>query len=314
MGAYVVRRIAGMIPTLVIVAMISFLLIHLVPGDPAIAMLGGDATPEQLSALRRDMGLDQPLFYQFVAWCSRVLRGNLGQSYYLGRPVAQAIAERLPATFSLAVLALAFAVAIGVPSGIAAAVNHNSMLDQLVMGVALLGVSLPGFWVGLSLILMFSVKLGLLPTGGYIPFSENPVGCLVHMIMPAVSLGFLQAGLIARMARSSMLEVIGQDYVRTAKAKGLMPRSVVMKHALRNAAVPIVTVVGNSFSVLLGGAAVVETVFTYPGLGRLVVLAVQRRDYPLVQGAILFLAATCVLVNLLVDLCYCFIDPRIRFK
>lgn len=303
-----------MIPTLVIVAMISFLLIHLVPGDPAIAMLGGDATPEQLSALRRDMGLDQPLFYQFVAWCSRVLRGNLGQSYYLGRPVAQAIAERLPATFSLAVLALAFAVAIGVPSGIAAAVNHNSMLDQLVMGVALLGVSLPGFWVGLSLILMFSVKLGLLPTGGYIPFSENPVGCLVHMIMPAVSLGFLQAGLIARMARSSMLEVIGQDYVRTAKAKGLMPRSVVMKHALRNAAVPIVTVVGNSFSVLLGGAAVVETVFTYPGLGRLVVLAVQRRDYPLVQGAILFLAATCVLVNLLVDLCYCFIDPRIRFK
>ncbi len=314
MGAYVVRRIAGMIPTLVIVAMISFLLIHLVPGDPAIAMLGGDATPEQLSALRRDMGLDQPLFYQFVAWFSRVLRGNLGQSYYLGRPVAQAIAERLPATFSLAVLALAFAVAIGVPSGIAAAVNHNSMLDQLVMGVALLGVSLPGFWVGLSLILMFSVKLGLLPTGGYIPFSENPVGCLVHMIMPAVSLGFLQAGLIARMARSSMLEVIGQDYVRTAKAKGLMPRSVVMKHALRNAAVPIVTVVGNSFSVLLGGAAVVETVFTYPGLGRLVVLAVQRRDYPLVQGAILFLAATCVLVNLLVDLCYCFIDPRIRFK
>jgi len=303
-----------MIPTLVIVAMISFLLIHLVPGDPAIAMLGGDATPEQLSALRRDMGLDQPLFYQFVAWFSRVLRGNLGQSYYLGRPVAQAIAERLPATFSLAVLALAFAVAIGVPSGIAAAVNHNSMLDQLVMGVALLGVSLPGFWVGLSLILMFSVKLGLLPTGGYIPFSENPVGCLVHMIMPAVSLGFLQAGLIARMARSSMLEVIGQDYVRTAKAKGLMPRSVVMKHALRNAAVPIVTVVGNSFSVLLGGAAVVETVFTYPGLGRLVVLAVQRRDYPLVQGAILFLAATCVLVNLLVDLCYCFIDPRIRFK
>ena len=314
MGAYVVRRVAGMIPTLVIVAMISFLLIHLVPGDPAIAMLGGDATPEQLSALRRDMGLDQPLFYQFVAWFSRVLRGNLGQSYYLGRPVAQAIAERLPATFSLAVLALAFAVAIGVPSGIAAAVNHNSMLDQLVMGVALLGVSLPGFWVGLSLILMFSVKLGLLPTGGYIPFSENPVGCLVHMIMPAVSLGFLQAGLIARMARSSMLEVIGQDYVRTAKAKGLMPRSVVMKHALRNAAVPIVTVVGNSFSVLLGGAAVVETVFTYPGLGRLVVLAVQRRDYPLVQGAILFLAATCVLVNLLVDLCYCFIDPRIRFK
>lgn len=303
-----------MIPTLVIVAMISFLLIHLVPGDPAIAMLGGDATPEQLSALRRDMGLDRPLFYQFVAWFSRVLRGNLGQSYYLGRPVAQAIAERLPATFSLAVLALAFAVAIGVPSGIAAAVNHNSMLDQLVMGVALLGVSLPGFWVGLSLILMFSVKLGLLPTGGYVPFSENPVDCLVHMIMPAVSLGFLQAGLIARMARSSMLEVIGQDYVRTAKAKGLMPRSVVMKHALRNAAVPIVTVVGNSFSVLLGGAAVVETVFTYPGLGRLVVLAVQRRDYPLVQGAILFLAATCVLVNLLVDLCYCFIDPRIRFK
>lgn len=314
MGAYVVRRIAGMIPTLVIVAMISFLLIHLVPGDPAIAMLGGDATPEQLSALRRDMGLDRPLFYQFVAWFSRVLHGNLGQSYYLGRPVAQAIAERLPATFSLAVLALAFAVAIGVPSGIAAAVNHNSMLDQLVMGVALLGVSLPGFWVGLSLILMFSVKLGLLPTGGYVPFSENPVDCLVHMIMPAVSLGFLQAGLIARMARSSMLEVIGQDYVRTAKAKGLMPRSVVMKHALRNAAVPIVTVVGNSFSVLLGGAAVVETVFTYPGLGRLVVLAVQRRDYPLVQGAILFLAATCVLVNLLVDLCYCFIDPRIRFK
>lgn len=313
MGAYVVRRLLGLIPVMLLVAVMSFLLIHIVPGDPAMVMLGNEASPEQVQALRQDMGLDRPLPAQFALWVSHVVQGNLGESIFLGRSVAQALTERLPATLQLALLALVLAVVIGIPAGLIAAVKQNTVWDQAVMVTAMAGISIPSFWLGLALILVFSVQLRWLPSGGYVPLWEDFWGSLRTLALPAVSLGFMQAALIARMTRSSMLEVLRQDYIRTARSKGLGQRVVITKHALKNAMLPIITVIGTAFGVLLGGAVVVETVFTYPGLGRLVVLAVQRRDYPLVQGALLLIALIYVLVNLIVDLLYCAFDPRIQY-
>lgn len=313
MGAYIVRRLLGLIPVLLLVAVMSFLLIHIVPGDPAIIMLGNEASPEQLQALRQDMGLDRPLPTQFGLWVSHVAQGNLGDSIFLGRSVSQALLERLPATLQLAIIALILAMVIGIPAGLVAAIKQNSFWDQVVMVVAMAGISIPSFWLGLALILVFSVQLRWLPSGGYVPLWQDFWGGLGTLILPAISLGFMQAALIARMTRSSMLEVLREDYIRTAKAKGLGQGVVILKHALKNAMLPIITVIGTAFGVLLGGAVVVETVFTYPGFGRLVVLAVQRRDYPLVQGALLLIALIYVLVNLIVDLLYCVFDPRVRY-
>ena len=287
MIVYLVRRLFGVVPVLVLVALSSFLLVYLVPGDPAMVMLGSDATPQQLQSLRTQMGLDRSLPEQFVLWLGQALRGNLGESFFLGRPVTQALMERLPATMQLAMLSLVFSLLIGIPAGIVAAVRQNSRWDQMVMVTAMGGISVPSFWLGLALILVFSVQLGWLPSGGYAPLWEEFGQGLRTLILPAISLGFMQAALIARMTRSSMLEVLRQDYVRTAKAKGLGWWSVTLRHALKNAMIPVITTIGTAFGVLLGGAVIVEIVFTYPGLGRLVVLAVQRRDYPLVQGALL---------------------------
>jgi peptide/nickel transport system permease protein len=314
MTAYVMRRIAGVVPVLILVAVASFLLVHLVPGDPAMVMLGSDATPQQIQALRSQMGLDRSLPEQFVVWVREVLRGNLGESFFLGRPVTQALVERLPATLQLALLSLVFSLLIGVPAGILAAVRQNTRWDQLVMVTAIGGISIPSFWLGLALILVFSVQFGWLPSGGYTPLWEDLWQGLRVLVLPAISLGFMQAALIARMTRSSMLEVLRQDYVRTAKAKGLHWRRVTLRHALMNAMIPVVTTVGTAFGVLLGGAVIVEIVFTYPGLGRLVVLAVQRRDYPLVQGALLLTSVIYVAVNLGVDLLYSVFDPRITYE
>jgi peptide/nickel transport system permease protein len=311
---YIVRRVAGVVPVLVLVALGSFLLVHLVPGDPAMVMLGSDATPQQVEQLRTQMGLDRSLPEQFVLWVREALRGNLGESFFLGRPVTQALMERLPATMQLAVLSLFFSLLIGIPAGIVAAVRQNSWWDQLVMVTAMGGISIPSFWLGLAMILVFSVGLGWLPSGGYTPLSEDLWQGLRTMIMPAISLGFMQAALIARMTRSSMLEVLRQDYVRTARAKGLRGAAVILRHGLKNAMIPVITTVGTAFGVLLGGAVIVEIVFTYPGLGRLVVLAVQRRDYPLVQGALLLTSVIYVAVNLAVDLLYSVFDPRIRYE
>ncbi|MGI6557638.1 MAG: nickel ABC transporter permease [Limnochordia bacterium] len=314
MGAYIIRRVLSLIPVLSLVAVISFLLIHIIPGDPAAVMLGTDATPQEIAKLREDLGLNEPLHVQFYRWISKVLRGDLGDSFFMGRPVAVALAERLPATILLAVAALFFALLIGMPAGIIAAVKRGSIIDQLVMIIALIGVSLPSFWIGLNLILVFSVALRWLPSGGYVPLTENFFDGLRCLLMPAFALGFMQAALIARMTRSSMLEVLRQDYIRTARSKGLSERVVVGLHALKNAMIPILTVIGTAFGVLLGGAVIVETVFAYPGIGRLVVSAVQRRDYPVIQGALLLISSLYVLVNLLVDILYTLIDPRIKYN
>lgn len=314
MTLYVMRRVAGVVPVLILVAVASFLLVHLVPGDPAMVMLGSDATPQQIQALRTQMGLDRSLPEQFAVWVGEVLHGNLGESFFLGRPVTQALVERLPATLQLALLSLVFSLLIGVPAGILAAVRQNTRWDQLVMVTAIGGISIPSFWLGLALILVFSVQFGWLPSGGYTPLWEDLRQGLRVLILPAISLGFMQAALIARMTRSSMLEVLRQDYVRTAKAKGLHWRRVTLRHALMNAMIPVITTVGTAFGVLLGGAVIVEIVFTYPGLGRLVVLAVQRRDYPLVQGALLLTSVIYVAVNLAVDLLYSVFDPRITYE
>ena len=314
MATYVLKRLLGIFPVLVLVALGSFLLVHLVPGDPAMVMLGSDATPQQIQALRAQMGLERTLPEQFVIWVGQAVRGNLGESFFLGRPVTQALTERLPATMQLATVSLLFSLLIGIPAGIVAAVRQNTWWDQFVMVTAIGGISIPSFWLGLTLILVFSVQLGWLPSGGYVPLSEDFWQGIRILILPAVSLGLMQAALIARMARSSMLEVLRQDYVRTAKAKGLAWRSVTLRHALKNAMVPVITTIGTAFGVLLGGAVIVEIVFTYPGLGRLVVLAVQRRDYPLVQGALLLTSVIYVVVNLAVDLLYSVFDPRIKYE
>ncbi len=314
MTRYVLRRLLGIIPVLVLVAVTAFLLIHLVPGDPAVVMLGNEATPAQLQTLRAQLGLDRSLPEQFLLWLVQVLRGNMGDSFFLGRPVAQALTERLPATLQLAALSLIFSLIIGVPAGLIAAVRQNTWWDQLVMATAIGGISVPSFWLGLAMILVFSVHLGWLPSGGYAPLWEDFGQGLRTLTLPAFSLGFMQAALIARMTRSSMLDVLRQDYVRTATAKGLTRWYVILRHALKNAMIPVVTTIGTAFGVLLGGAVVVEIVFTYPGLGRLVVLAVQRRDYPLVQGALLLTSVIYVVVNLAVDLLYCVFDPRIKYE
>ena len=311
---YCIRRLFGVVPVLALVAVTSFLLIYLVPGDPAMVMLGTDATPEQIQTLRTQMGLDRSLPEQFVLWLGQALRGNLGESFFLGRPVTQALMERLPATLQLATLSLIFSLLIGIPTGIVAAARQNSWWDQMVMVVAMGGISVPSFWLGLAMILLFSVQLGWLPSGGYAPLWEDFAHGLRALILPAIALGSMQAALIARMTRSSMLEVLRQDYVRTAKAKGLSWARVTLRHALKNAMIPVITTIGTAFGVLLGGAVIVEIVFTYPGLGRLVVLAVQRRDYPLVQGALLLTSVIYVAVNLAVDLLYSVFDPRITYE
>jgi peptide/nickel transport system permease protein len=277
-------------------------------------MLGNDATPQQIRQLRTQLGLDRSLPEQFVLWLGEVLRGNLGESFFLGRPVTQALLERLPATMQLAVLSLIFSLLIGIPSGLIAAVWQNTRWDQLVMATAIGGISVPSFWLGLTLMLVFSVQLGWLPSGGYTPLWEDLWQGLRTLALPAISLGFMQAALIARMTRSSMLEVLRQDYVRTARSRGVGRWLVILKHALKNAMIPVITTIGTAFGVLLGGAVVVEIVFTFPGLGRLVVLAVQRRDYPLVQGALLLTSVIYVVVNLAVDLLYGVFDPRIKYE
>ncbi|MBI4277859.1 MAG: ABC transporter permease [Armatimonadetes bacterium] len=313
MLSYVIRRVIALLPVLLIVATVGFLLIHLTPGDPAAVMLGPDAAPDEVERARHEMGLDLPLPVQFLRWYGRVLRGDLGYSIFLDRPVIQAIVERLEPTMLLTGMSLAIALAIGVPTGVWAAVRHNTIVDQACMGFALAGVSIPNFWLGLNLILLFSIYLGLFPVAGYTPLAEGVLRSLQSLVLPAITLGSGASGLIARITRSSMLEVLGQDFVRTARAKGLRERLVIFHHALRNALIPTVTVIGLAVGALLAGAVVTETVFALPGVGRLVISSVLRRDYPLIQGALLFLAMIYVLVNLAVDILYVYLDPRVKY-
>jgi peptide/nickel transport system permease protein len=311
--AYLVRRVLALIPVMAVVVTIVFLLIHLIPGDPVSVMLGPDATPAQVEDTRRALGLDRPLPEQLWKFYARVLQGDLGRSYFLDRPVTTALWERAEPTAVLTLSALLVAVVIGVPSGIVAGAYPGSAWDRVLMTAALLGVCIPGFWLSLNFIYLFAVNLGWLPAAGYASLLTDPVAALRYMVLPAVSLGFNQSALIARIARSCMLEVLQQDYIRTARAKGLSQRVVVYLHAFRNALVPVVTVIGITMAILIGGAVVTEIVFNIPGLGRLIISAILRRDYPVVQGVVLVTAAAYVLINLAVDVVYAFIDPRIRY-
>ena len=313
MFGYLVRRLLAVIPVMAVVVTVVFLLIHLIPGDPVSVMLGPDASPAQIEATRRSLGLDRPVHSQLLGFFGRVLRGDLGQSYFLDRPVVTAIVERAEPTLMLMACALLVAVVIGVPSGVVAAAHRGSLWDRVLMLGSLLGVCVPGFWLSLNFIYLFAVRLGWLPAAGYASVFTDPMSALRYMVLPAVSLGFNQSALIARISRSCMLEVLQQDYIRTARAKGLSQRVVVYIHAFRNALVPVVTVIGITMAILIGGAVVTEIVFNIPGLGRLIISAILRRDYPVVQGVVLVTAATYVLINLAVDVAYAFIDPRIRY-
>src|SRR6267143_2679723 len=314
MLSYLVRRLAAVLPVLAVVVTVVFLLIHLIPGDPVSVMLGPDATPSQIEATRKGLGLDRPIYEQLVGFYARILRGDLGQSYFLDRPVSQALWERAEPTLVLMLAALLVAVAIGVPSGTIAAAYRGSAWDRGLMLISLLGVCIPGFWLSLNFIYFFAVRLGWLPAAGYVSVFSDPLGAIKYMVLPAFSLGFNQSALIARIARSCMLEVLQQDYIRTARAKGLSYGTVTWIHAFRNALVPVVTVIGITTAVLIGGAVVKEIVFDIPGLGRLIISAILRRDYPVVQGVVLVTATAYVLINLGVDLLYAVIDPRIRYE
>jgi peptide/nickel transport system permease protein len=302
-----------LVPAWLIMGAAAFTLIRLIPGDPAAVLLGMEATPQAVAELRARLGLDRPLPVQFVLWLSRVAEGELGRSFFLGQPVLDAILGRLPVTLSLTAAALGCAVLVGVPTGVRAATRPNSPTDLGAMAAAVVGLSIPDFALGLGLIVLFGVALQWLPVSGYVPLAESPAGFVQHLLLPALALGIPQGALIARITRSSMLEALGADYVRTARAKGLGEPAVVGSHAFRNTLVHVLTIVGSVAVVLLGGAFVVETVFNLPGLGNLVVMAVKRRDYPLVQGCLLLISTVVILVNLVVDVLYAYLDPQIRY-
>ena len=302
MKIYLLRRMLAVIPVMVIVATMAFVLIHLAPGDPASVIAGPYAAPDDVAKLRSQLGLDEPLPM------------HLGDSIFLRRPVAEAVLERLEPTLLLTMWGTLISVLLGVPAGIISARYHNSAVDQSLMGLALLGLSIPNFLLGLLMILVFGVWLGWLPVAGYVPLDEGLWRNTRSLLMPSVSLGLVQSALIARITRSSMLDVLREQYIVSGRAKGLDERTVVYKHALKNAIIPTLTVIGITFALLVGGAVVIETVFNIPGLGRLIISAILRRDYPVVQGVVLVTATVYVLINLGVDLLYALIDPRIRYE
>lgn len=313
MFAYILRRLLLLFPVLIIVGVIVFALMHLIPGDPASVLLGRDATVEQKQALRERLNLNEPVPVQFVTWFGDALRFDFGDSIFIGKPVTAALLDRVQPTGLLALYATMLAIVIAIPAGVLAAVRRNSLLDRLMMVVSISGVAIPSFFFGILLILLFAVVLGWLPSGGYVDIGDDPVEHLKYMLLPSLTLGFSAAGLLARLVRSTMLDVLNDDFVRTAYAKGLGQRHVVLWHALRNALIPVMTVIGVSLAGMLGGAVVIETVFNIPGMGRLLVQSVTRRDFPVVQGAVLVVAAVQVLVMLLIDVLYVYVDPRVRY-
>jgi peptide/nickel transport system permease protein len=312
MPRFVMQRVFGAIPVLLLVTLITFGMMRLIPGDPSAALGGLSATPEEREQIRHDLGLDQPYSVQLVRWYADLARGHLGRSILLGRDVLDATLERLPVSLSISAYSMVLTLAFGLVGGILAALRQNSWVDQATMMLAMVGISMPSFWIGLMMIVLFSVHLGWLPTGGYVNFTDNPWQWLRAATMPAISLAMLQMGLLTRITRSTMLEVLRQDYVRTARAKGLPNYLVVYKHALANAMIPVVTVIGIIVSLLLSGAVVTETVFSIPGIGQLLTSAILNRDYPMIQGALLLVTALLMVVNIMVDIAYAWIDPRVR--
>ena len=309
---FLASRVAGMLVVLSIVAVLVFVLTRAASGDPIAVMLGDQATAADIARVQVEYGLDKPLPVQFGYWLREVLQGNLGQSIFLQRPVTQALWERAEPTTLLSLMAVAIAALIGLPCGIASAVFRGRWIDSLFTGLAMLGASVPSFWLGLVLIQVFAVSLGWFPVSGYGAPNASLLDRLHALMLPAAVLGLLNSALIIRFTRASMLDVLGEDYVRTARSKGLGEGTVVLKHALRNALVPIVTVLGLTAALMIGGAVVTETVFGLPGVGSLVVNAVLRRDYPVIQGALLVIAAIYVLINFAIDLLYAVVDPRVK--
>jgi peptide/nickel transport system permease protein len=313
MLAYLARRLLATIPVMAIVAVLVFSMLRLTPGDPASIIAGAAATSQDIVDIRARLGLDRSIVSQFFLWIGNVLSGNLGESFFFKKPVAELVADRIGPTLALATTTIVFSVIVAVPLGVLAAWKQGRWIDRLVMGFSVLGFSVPVFVVGYVLIYVFAIELSWLPVQGYQPIGEGFWGFLQRLILPSLTLSVIYIALIARIARTSVIEVLGEDYIRTARAKGLTDRVVLMKHALRNAAVPIVTVIGIGVALLIGGVVVTESVFSIPGLGRLTVDAVLARDYPTVQAVILLFSVVYVVLNLLVDVAYTLLDPRIRY-
>lgn len=333
---YLVKRLLNLIPVLLGITLLVFALLHFIPGDPAEAMLGDRATPEQVEALRERLGLNQPLPLQYLTFLWNLLRLNFGNSIISGVPIAQEIQVRWTATFELSVAAMLIAIAIGIPAGVLAAVRKNSLVDNLTMSGSLLGVSMPVYWLGLLLIYLFAVNMSWLPPSGRLSidagFAFKPItgfyvldsllqlnfkalkDVLAHLVLPSLTLSTIPLAIVARITRSAMLEVLSQDYIRTARAKGLLERWVIFKHALKNALLPVVTIIGLQFGTLLSGAILTETIFSWPGIGSWIYEGILNRDYPVVQGGVVFVAIAFVLINLLVDISYAFLDPRIQYQ
>jgi peptide/nickel transport system permease protein len=311
---YIARRLLALIPVALVVATVAFVLIHLAPGDPASIIAGPDASPDDVTRIQRQLGLDAPFHVQLFRWYGRLVQGDLGQSIFLRRPVLEAILDRAEPTILLTIYATLIAVALGVPAGVLAARHHDGTTDQALMAGALIGISIPNFLLGLLLILLFSVRLGWFPVAGYSPLEYGWFGTLRSLTLPAFALGVVQSALIARIARSAMLDVLREQYIVAGRAKGLGERAVVYKHALKNAMIPTVTVIGISLAILISGSVIVEQVFNIPGLGRLIISAVLRRDYPVIQGVVICIAGIYMLVNLAVDLSYVIFDPRVRYQ
>ena len=310
---YTLRRIVILLPTAMLVALFAFILMHLIPGSPAVVMLGDDATPETIAQLEKEMGIDKPIYVQFQRWFFKLLQGDLGESIFFDRPVLDLIMGAMGPSLLLAILSLGISLVIGICAGVIAAVKRNSWIDQVSLTSALLGASIPSFWLGLTLILLFSVKIQIFPTSGYQSILDSgDITNIKYLILPALALGLPSSALITRLTRSAMLDVLGKDYVNTARAKGLRERSVILKHALRNATIPVVTVTSFTFMNILSRAVVTESIFRIPGLGSLIVTSIMRRDYPTIQGILLVIAGMYIAVNLITDLTYTLIDPRIR--
>ena len=333
MSAYVLRRAAGIVPVLLVLSLVIFLIIEAIPGDPAQVMLGQHATPEALERMRHSLGLDRPFWVRYALFAGRLLKGDLGRSILSGRPILAEIAEKAPATLELSIFALLLAGVLGTLAGFISAWRQNRLFDYLSMFSSLVGVSIPIYWLGFMLIILFSLKLGWLPTGGRLSAEisfHSPSGFLLldsllagnwtafsdaakHLVMPAICLATVPMAIIARMTRSSMLEALNQDYIRTARAKGVRTLRLLCVHAFKNAAIPVVTVIGLQFGYLMGGAILTETVFSWPGVGRWLLDGILGRDFPVIAGGTLFVAFFFVLANLVVDLLYILLDPRIRY-
>jgi peptide/nickel transport system permease protein len=310
--AYALRRLLDAIPTLFVSSVLIFLLLRLLPGDPALVLAGSQATPEAVEQVRQSMGLTQPLPVQYAIWLGHVLQGDLGTSVFTHVPVATLLSQRVPATLTLALVGLLISVILALVLGLAGALNQRSPIDWCISAFAGLSISIPSFWLGILMILLFSVALGWLPPGGLGNFAEDPIQALKSLIMPAVALSLPGAVALSRLVRATMLEVLYEDYIRTARAKGLAAEAVVIGHAFRNALIPILTAVGIEFGRLLGGAVIIESVFGWAGIGTLMLTSISNRDYTVVQSSLLLLVSAFVLINLLIDVSYGFIDPRVR--